>query len=94
MMSTHLLGWSVLTLVVMTMLALLWIRGFDAVKGTAPDRLPLFYYATAILRVVVVLTIILVFRLLYGTSEIKTFAAIVLGMYAVMLTVSIIIKHK
>jgi len=80
-------------LVLMISLGLLWVKGFEAVKRHAPERIPQFYYVTAILRITVVLALVLVFRLLYGPAEIKTFAAVVLAMYALMMTVSLVIKH-
>jgi len=77
----------------MIFLGLLWVKGFELVKRHAPERIPQFYYATAFLRVTVVLALVLVFRLLCGPAEIKTFTAIVMVMYALMMTVSLVIKH-
>jgi uncharacterized Tic20 family protein len=72
-----------------------WVKGYDAVKQHAPDYFPQFYLVMAVIRVVFVLTAIGVYLLVLSQSheESVAFVVMMMGMYAVMMTVTLILKH-
>lgn len=78
-----------------SLLGTAWVKGYDAVKRHSPDYLPQFYLIMAVIRVVFVLTAIGVYLLFISQShgESVAFVVMMLVMYAVMMTVTLILKH-
>jgi len=80
-------------LIVFSILGTLWVRGYDVVKRNSPKSIPTFYYVSAAIRVAAVLLLIIIYSLFSTPESTKLYAAIVMVMYAVMMVVSLIIKH-
>jgi len=79
---------------VFIILGTVWVKGLDIIRQRSPQSAPTFYYATAVLRVFTVLLMLGIYRLLSDDRESSIrFAAVLLIMYAVMMIVTLIIKH-
>lgn len=78
-----------------SLLGAAWVKGYAFVKRHSPDYLPQFYLAMAVIRVLFVLTAIGVYMLVISQSheESVAFVVMMMVMYAVMMTVSLILKH-
>lgn len=78
-----------------TLLGGAWVLGYDFVKKHAPAELSKFYILMAVVRVVLVLTVTGTYILLIAQSatQAKAFAVMMLVMYAVMMAVTLKIKH-
>lgn len=78
-----------------TLLGGAWVLGYDFVKKHVPAELPKFYILMAVVRVVLVLTVTGTYILLIAQSatQAKAFAVMMLVMYAVMMAVTLKIKH-
>ena len=84
-----------LAVLLFTLLGGAWVLGYDFVKKHAPAELPKFYILMAVVRVVLVLTVTGTYVLLIAQSatQAKAFAVMMLVMYAVMMAVTLKIKH-
>lgn len=77
-----------------TLLGIAYTKGYDYVKAHAPARLPQFYLIMAIIRFLLIATVVVIYA---GLSDNPTdtlhFAAMILGMYVVMMVITLILKH-
>ncbi len=77
-----------------TLLGMAWIVGYDFVKKHSPQHLVRFYMLMATIRFVFVCTIVLAYAMFSAQREdAKEFAIMFIGMYVVMMVVTLIIKH-
>lgn len=78
-----------------TLLGMGWMKGYDLVKAKAPDQIVKFYLIYAVFRVLAILLAVGVYVLFVSKSmgESKAFVAMVLIMYAVMMTLTLTKKH-
>lgn len=85
----------ILSVSVFVLLGYVWVSGYDIVKAHAPESLPRFWMVLAAVRLVLVTALVAVFALFFssGTEESKSFALMVLVMYALMMTISLILRH-
>lgn len=72
-----------------------WVKGYDLVKGKAPQMLAKFYLAYAVFRVLTVLVLasVYIFFLSGSVAESKAFVAMLFVMYAVMMALTLKMKH-
>lgn len=78
-----------------TVLGIGWIKGYDIVKAKAPAMLAKFYLAYAVFRMITVLLFVGVYILFIsdGLAQSKAFVVMVFIMYAIMMTVTLKLKH-
>lgn len=84
----------ILSAIFFTVLGVAYVKGYDAVKGKSPDRLPQFYLIMATIRMVLVLTVVGLYALLSDNRDdtIK-FALTCVCMYTVMMVVTLWMRH-
>lgn len=77
------------------MLGAAWMLGYDFVRRHSPALLPRFYIVCALARFLFVGTLagVYILGVSHSTAESKAFALMILGMYALMMLVTLIIKH-
>lgn len=76
------------------LLGLAYIKGYDFVKKHNRERLIQFYLAMAIIRMLLVTTVVAIYVILSSSHKNSVyFAAMFLGMYAVMMVTTLILKH-
>lgn len=85
----------ILSASVFVLLGYAWVSGYDIVKAHAPDSLPRLWMVLAAVRLVVVSAIVAVYVLFFssGIEESKSFVLMILGMYALMMTIMLIFRH-
>ena len=78
-----------------SVLGMIWIKGVDYVKANSPKYLPSFYMILAVIRMVSILTVIGLYLLFISKSqeESVTFVIMMLSMYALMMMVTLLIRH-
>lgn len=77
-----------------TLLGAAYVKGYTFVKKHAPDRLAQFYFVMAAIRMLLVATVVAVYVILSPDRQNSIhFAAMFLGMYAVMMVITLILKH-
>lgn len=77
-----------------TLLGAVYVKGYDFVKARSPERLPQFYMILATIRMLLVATIVAIYVILSPNRQDSIhFAAMFLGMYAVMMVITLILKH-
>lgn len=77
-----------------TLLGAVYVKGYDFVKSRSPERLPQFYMILATIRMLLVATIVAIYVILSPNRQDSIhFAAMFLGMYAVMMVITLILKH-
>lgn len=77
-----------------TLLGAVYVKGYDFVKARSPERLPQFYMILAAIRMLLVATVVAVYVTLSPNRQDSIlFAAMFLGMYAVMMIITLILKH-
>ena len=84
----------VLSAVFITLLGAAYVKGYDLVKGRSPEHLPQFYLIMATTRMLLVLTVVGLY--VYFTDDKESsvrFSLSVLAMYAVMMTVTLSMRH-
>lgn len=72
-----------------------WIAGYNYFKSRHPRWLVRFYMVYAVFRMVVIVGYMAfyIFLISGSSTESKTFALIILSMYVVMMTLTLILKH-
>ena len=71
-----------------------YVKGYDFVKSHSPGNLAKFYLILAVIRILLVATIVAVYVLLSKDREDSIhFSAMFLGMYVVTMVVTLILKH-
>lgn len=84
-----------LCLMLFTALGTGWVKGYDIVKSRAPKQLAKFYLAYAAFRMITILLVVAVYVFLISDSlqQSKTFVIMTFIMYAVMMAVTLKLKH-
>lgn len=77
-----------------TLLGVVYVKGYDFVESRSPERLPQFYLILATIRMLLVATIVAIYVIL-SPNRLNSvhFAVMFLGMYAVMMIITLILKH-
>ena len=78
-----------------TLLGLAYVKGYDVVKAHSPEHLVHFYLIMATVRMLLVGTAVAVYVLLIapGRTEAIRFALIIIIMYAIMMAVTLSMRH-
>jgi len=78
-----------------TLLGVVYVKGYDYVKKRSPERLSQFYLILATIRMLLVATVVAIYVSVLSTDHQDSvhFAAMFLGMYAVMMIITLILKH-
>lgn len=77
-----------------TLLGVVYVKGYDFVKSRSPERLPHFYLILATIRMLLVATVVAIYVMLSPNRQDSVhFAAMFIGMYAVMMIITLILKH-
>lgn len=77
-----------------TLLGGLYVKGYNFVKAHKPEKLVTFYFITATVRFVFVSTIIAIYAVMsQNRDDANLFAAMFFGMYAVMMVITLTLKH-
>lgn len=75
-------------------IGLAYVKGYDIVKRHSPGHLVHFYLIMAAIRMLLTATIVVVYVLLSDSRDDSIrFAAMFMSMYAVMMVVTLILKH-
>ena len=75
-------------------IGLAYVKGYDIVKRHSPGHLVLFYLIMAAIRMLLTATVVVVYVLLSDSRDDSIrFAAMFMSMYAVMMVVTLILKH-
>lgn len=71
-----------------------YVKGYDLVKARSPEHLPHFYLIMATARMLILLTAIGLYVLFAGNrDDAVSFALTCLGMYVVMMIVTLSLRH-
>lgn len=71
-----------------------YVKGLGFVKRRSPEHMVHFYLILATIRMLLVATIVIMYLLLSDSRDDSIrFAAMFLGMYVVMMVVTLILKH-
>jgi len=78
-----------------TLLGLAYVKGYDVVKSHSPEHLVHFYLIMATVRMLLVGTFVALYVLLIASNreDAIRFAAIILIMYAIMMVVTLKLRH-
>ena len=77
-----------------TLLGMAYVRGYDIVKSRSPEHLVHFYLVMAVIRMLLVVTVVALYVLFAPNREDAIhFAAIILIMYAIMMVVTLSLRH-
>ena len=84
----------VLSVLFFTLLGVAYVEGYDIVKRHSPDHLAHFYLIMATIRMLLIATVIALYVFLAPDREDAIrFAAIILIMYAIMMVVTLKLRH-
>lgn len=83
-----------LSVLFFTLLGMAYVKGYDAVKRRSPENLVQFYLIMATIRMVLVATVVALY-VVFTTDRDKAieFAAIFIIMYAIMMVVTLVMRH-
>ena len=77
-----------------TVLGAAYVKGYDLVKRKSPEHLPQFYLIMATVRMLLVLTVVGLYALFADSREDTVrFGLTCLGLYAVMMVVTLTLRH-
>ena len=77
-----------------TLLGVAYVKGYDLVKSRSPEHLVHFYLVMATIRMLLVATVVGLYVFFAPTREDAIrFAAIILIMYAMMMVVTLTLRH-
>ena len=77
-----------------TLLGVAYVKGYDLVKSRSPEHLVHFYLVMATIRMLLVATVVGLYAFFAPTREDAIrFAAIILIMYAIMMVVTLKLRH-
>ena len=83
-----------LAALLMTLLGVAYVKGYDAVKRRSPDHLVHFYLIMATIRMLLIATVVALYVFLAPDRDSAIhFAAIIIIMYAVMMVVTLSLRH-
>ena len=78
----------------MTLLGVAYVKGYDFVKRRSPENLVHFYLIMATVRMLLVATVMAIYVFMAPNREDAIrFAAIILIMYAMMMVVTLKLRH-
>ena len=78
----------------MTLLGLAYVKGYDFVKRRSPENLVHFYLIMATVRMLLVATVVAIYVFVAPNREDAIrFAAIIIIMYAMMMVVTLKLRH-
>ena len=78
----------------MTLLGLAYVKGYDFVKRRSPENLVHFYMIMATIRMLLIATVIALYVFFAPNREDAIhFAVIILIMYAMMMVVTLTLRH-
>ena len=84
----------VLSALFFTLLGVAYVKGYDAVKRHSPEHLVHFYLIMATVRMLLIATVVVLYVLFAKHREdAVAFAAIIIIMYVVMMTVTLKLRH-
>lgn len=83
-----------LSVLFFTLLGMAYVKGYDAVKRRSPENLVQFYLIMATIRMVLVATVVALY-VVFSTDRDKAieFAAMFIIMYAIMMVVTLTMRH-
>ena len=77
-----------------TLLGVAYVKGYDLVKSRSPEHLVHFYLMMATIRMLLIATVVGLYVFFAPTREDAIrFAAIILIMYAIMMVVTLKLRH-
>ena len=77
-----------------TLLGVAYVKGYDLVKSRSPEHLVHFYLVMATIRMLLVATVVGLYVFFAPTREDAIhFAVIILVMYAIMMVVTLTLRH-
>ena len=83
-----------LAALLITLLGVAYVKGYDFVKRRSPEHLVHFYLIMATVRMLLVVTVIALYVFIAPNREDAIrFAAIILIMYAMMMVVTLKLRH-
>ena len=78
----------------MTLIGMAYVKGYDFVKLRSPEHLVHFYLIMAMIRILLVSTIVALYAFFAANREDTIrFAAIILILYAIMMVVTLKLRH-
>ncbi len=84
----------VLAIVMVILLGIAYVKGYDFVKQRSPEHLPQFYLIMATIRMLIVLTMVGIAVFLTDNREDTIrFALTILIVYAVMMVITLKLRH-
>ena len=84
----------VLSVLFFTLLGVTYVKGYDIVKRHSPDHLVHFYLLMATIRLLLVATVVGLYVFFTENREDAIhFAAIFLIMYAIMMVITLLMRH-
>ena len=84
----------VLSVLFFTLLGVTYVKGYDIVKRHSPDHLVHFYLIMATIRMLLVATVVGLYVFFTENREDAIhFAAIFLIMYAIMMVITLLMRH-
>jgi cytochrome c biogenesis factor len=84
----------ILSILFFTLLGMAYVKGYDIVKSHSPEHLVYFYLIMATIRMLLVATIVGLYVFFTENREDAIrFAAIILIMYAIMMVVTLKLRH-
>ena len=84
----------VLSVLFFTLLGVAYVKGYDLVKRHSPDHLVHFYLIMAIIRMLLVATVVGLYVFFTDNRQDAIhFAAIIIIMYAIMMVVTLLMRH-
>ena len=84
----------ILSVLFFTLLGVTYVKGYDIVKRHSPDHLVHFYLIMATIRMLLVATVVGLYVFFTENREDAIhFAAIFLIMYAIMMVITLLMRH-
>jgi len=83
-----------LSALLVTLLGVAYVKGYDLVKSRSPEHLPQFYLIMATIRMLIIATVVAIYVFFAPSRDDAIhFAAIILIMYAGMMVVTLKLRH-
>ena len=83
-----------LSALLVTLLGVAYVKGYDLVKSRSPEHLPQFYLIMATIRMLIIATVVAIYVFFAPSRDDAIhFADIILIMYAGMMVVTLKLRH-
>ena len=83
-----------LAALLMTLLGVAYVKGYDAVKRRSPEHLVHFYLIMATIRMLLIATVVVIYVFMAPDRESAIhFAATIVIMYATMMVITLSLRH-